>query len=256
MILSWSDYLRSYTANADYNKNLPDLQSLIPESENDFNSFRHLVDNKFIICLTKGAENEIQATFCHSILRKSFTDKNPTCLALTGFGTRATAVRIAPKEIFFKSSEKKIPPFQDILRCTCENDVTALKGDREKKKVDNYAIIPPFLAVELFDEEEMNPMQVLIRMLKKTTRLIKRPERQEDDDHEDNQSDEVEVLEAEELTDDDLELAPDDPSPVVMDPLYDPTEMEHPLEAGFGRCNRRQRTETSKFEAMSSSHNK
>ena len=93
-------------------------------------------------------------------------------------------------------------------------------------------------------------------MLKKTTRLIKRPERQEDDDHEDNQSDEVEVLEAEELTDDDLELAPDDPSPVVMDPLYDPTEMEHPLEAGFGRCNRRQRTETSKFEAMSSSHNK
>ena len=76
-------------------------------------------------------------------------------------------------------------------------------------------------------------MQVLLRMLKKTRRLIKRPERQEDDDHEYNQSDEVEVLEAEELTDDDLELAPDDPSPVVMDPLYDPTEMEHPLEAGF-----------------------
>ena len=78
-------------------------------------------------------------------------------------------------------------------------------------------------------------MQVLLRMLKKTRRLIKRPERQEDDDHEYNQSDEVEVLEAEELTDDDLELAPDDPSPVVMDPLYDPTQMEHPLEAGFGR---------------------
>ena len=127
MILKWSDYLRHHAANADYNKNLPDLQELIPDTENSMNSFRNLADNKTIVCLTKGSENEMQATFCRSILRKSFTDKNPTCLALTGFGARAMAVRLAPAEIFDLQPERKIPPFREILKCKKEEDIKTLK---------------------------------------------------------------------------------------------------------------------------------
>ena len=125
-MLKWSNYMKNHPANADYNKHLASLQMLIPESENDVNSFRQLADNKFIICITKGLDNEIQATFCHSMIKKSFTDKEPACLALTSFGTRAMPVKMAPNEIFIMTVEKKIPNFKDILKCENKDEVMAL----------------------------------------------------------------------------------------------------------------------------------
>ena len=204
---------------------------MIPDTENTMNSFRNLADNKIIVCLTKGSENEMQATFCHSILRKSFTDKKPTCLALTGFGSRAIAIRLAPWEIFDSKPERKVPPFREMLKCQKEEDVRALKG--EKKKIDNYAIIPPFLASELFDEDELNPMKIFLKMLKQTRRLIKKTsigEKETDDEGE-----EMEVLEVPDLGEDDLELTPSDPEPVDLEPLTETAILVHALEPSFGR---------------------
>lgn len=223
--------MKSHPTNADYNKHLASLQTLIPDTENETNSFRHLTDSKFIICMTKGSDNEVQATFCHSIVRKSFKDKSPTYLALTGFGTRAMAVRMNPKEIFQATTEKKVPDFKEILKCEKEGDLATLTKSN-RRRVDNYALIPPYLATELFDDDEISPMSALLKMVKKTRRLIKRPEilGVGDDSKEDD-----EVLEVPPLSEEDLVLDSSDPDPIIMDPLTEPDVLAHPLESAFSR---------------------
>ena len=234
MILKWSDYLLGHPANADYNKNLISLQSLIPESENEGNAFRHLADNKFIICLTKGPDNDLQATFGHSILKKSFVDNNPTYLALTGFDVRAVPVRVTPKEIFQMTPEKKMPNFREILECRCEAEILALTKN-DKRKVKNYAIIPPYLMAAFFSDEDLEPIQVFLRMIKKVKKLIGKTETLEiDNTNGDDETSDVEVLECPDLDDDDLDLGPNDPDQITLGDLTDTGELAHPLEPGFG----------------------
>ena len=133
MILHWKNFIESHPANADYNKNLAALQSLIPESENDMNSYRRLADNKFIVCITKGQgpDAELQATFNHTMLRKSFTDTEPTCVALIGFGNRASAVKVTPKEVFRQSPKIKIPKFSNLIKSDSIEDILALQRENQ-----------------------------------------------------------------------------------------------------------------------------
>ena len=68
MILKWSDYLTAHMSNQDYDINATALQTLIPKSEKPENAFRHLHDNKSLVCITKSAfDGNIQATFNHAI---------------------------------------------------------------------------------------------------------------------------------------------------------------------------------------------
>lgn len=96
-----------------------------------------------MVWITKGpgSEAEIQATFNHTILKKSFIDTDPTCLALTGFGPRASPVKLTAKEIFKQSSKIKILRFFKLIKCESVEDTMALPREIEKK-VDNYAILP------------------------------------------------------------------------------------------------------------------
>lgn len=140
-------------------------------------SFRHLTDNKFIICISKNpTEAEIQATFNHSVQRKSFTQKDQACFALTGFGSRDTPVKLDPKEIFKQTrSLKKLRKFPHLIQCKKEEEVAALEAT-DTRKVGNYAILPPFLSEVLFEDDDQVPMNVLLNMLAKARTLIKKRE--------------------------------------------------------------------------------
>ena len=184
------------------------------------NSFRHLADNKFIVCLTKGpgSDAEIQATFNHTIFKKSFTDIEPTCLALTGFGPRASAVKLTLKKIFKQSSKIKIPKFGKLIKCKSADEIRALPREIEKK-VDNYAILPPFLTQELFGDEDFSPMNVLVRLTTRAHKLIKIPKTisVESDIELDEEQGKEEVFEG--FEEDGQEFGPNDPNMIEVDEL-------------------------------------
>ena len=192
--------------------------------------------NKFIVCITKGPgpDTELQATFNHTMLRKSFTDTEPTCVALIGFGNRASAVKVTPKEVFRQSPKIKIPKFSNLIKSDSIEDILALQRVVDKR-VDNYAILPPVLMEELFDDEDYSPMYVLLKMIKKARKLIKKPvtisisDDSKDGDTEEK-SDEFDGLETEEP-----ELGPNDPDGVEVDELMVGEDTEHPLLQGFVR---------------------
>ena len=129
MIMKWSDYLKIHPSNQDYDTNAAALQSLISSSESPENSFRHLNENKTIICITKSAfDGHLQATFNHTMKKTSFMQKDPDYLALTGFGERATAVKLDPKEIFKHPKTKvAVPSFEDFLKCRTIDNVNELQ---------------------------------------------------------------------------------------------------------------------------------
>ena len=103
MILKWSNYLAAYPCSQDHDTNVAALQKLIPQFEKPENAVRHLHNNKSLVCVTKSAfDSYIQATFNHAIMKSScsFIQPLPDFLALAGFGTQATSVKINPKEMF------------------------------------------------------------------------------------------------------------------------------------------------------------
>ena len=78
-------------------------------------------------------------------------------------------------------------------------------------------------------------MKILLKMLKKTRRLIKNTDAQGEETEEGDESEEVEVLEVPDLDEDDLDLAASDPDPVILDRLTEPTALAHPLDSSFER---------------------
>ena len=169
MILKWKDYLKFHPANQDYDTNAAMLQKLISNSETPLNSFRHLNENKTLVCISKNLfDGNLQATFNHTIKKTSFTQMEPDCLALTGFGERALAVKLDPKEIF-KYPQKKVavPTFREMLKCRTTDDVMKLQVSTQKVHVDCYAILSPMLAEEIFEEENMDPAYIMIKMINK-----------------------------------------------------------------------------------------
>ena len=180
MILKWSDYLKVHPSNKDYNTNASYLQKLISVKETEENSFRLLSDNKTVICIMKSIFNgERQATFYHTIKKASFIQTNPDFFALTGFGERATAVRLDPKELFKKAKKAVVPSFIDMLKCKNVEEVKALTLAKDKVYVDSYAILPPTLSEELFDEENFDPEFIILKIVNKVKLLdaIQRPEK-------------------------------------------------------------------------------
>ena len=172
MILKWSDFLRAHPANSDYDSNMDALQDLIKDTDNEYNSFRNLTDNRSIVCITKNnVDNEIQATFMHATQLTSFTQTEPSCFVLIGFGSRASAVSIDPSEIFkVTKQKKKLPKFRELIKCTTETGILSFETALSRK-VTSHAILPPVLAAELFDEENMTATNILLKFIAKINEL-------------------------------------------------------------------------------------
>ena len=195
------------------------------------NAFRHLADNKFIVCITEGqgTDAELQATSNHTMLRKSFTNVEPTCLALTGFYPRATAIKLTPKDIFKHSPKIKIPKIFKLMKCTSTEEIITLPREVEKK-VDHYVILLPLLAEELFEDENYSLMHVLVKMIIKVRKLIKKSaavviDGKTDDDN--NRGEQEEVFHG--VDDDDFDLDPSNPDKIEVDELTVGEVNGHPL---------------------------
>ena len=96
---------------------------------------------------------------------------------MTGFGTRATPVKMDPKEIF-KHPKKQVntPSFVDLLQCKTVEDLNNLTITQSKMILDAYALLPPMLATELFNVESWEPAIILLKLVSKINDLHKTKE--------------------------------------------------------------------------------
>ena len=173
MIIKWSDFLQAHPFNADYDTNAHAIQSLISINETPDNSFRHLVDNKTLVCISKNSlDGDIQATFNQTIKRTSFLQTNPDYYAMMGFGTRASAVKIHHVDLFKHTQRtKSVPDFKALLQCKTTEEIINLPVNSDKISIDFYALLPPCLAEEIFDAEDLSPGAILLRFIHKINKL-------------------------------------------------------------------------------------
>ena len=154
--------------------------------------------------------------------------------ALSGFGYRAQAVKVDPTEIFKTTTQKKkLPNLHDLIDCETADEIKAVECKDNGEKVDCYAILPPFLTEILFDDDDYSPMNVLLKMLKKSRSLIKT--KIETIEITSDQGSTTE-METEEKTSPkvDEEMTPAYPRQVELDDLEDKTTLPHPLQDYFG----------------------
>ena len=227
MILKWSDYLRAHPLNQDYDTNTGALQKLITTKETPENSFRHLTDNKSIVCVSRNDLNgHLQAHFNHTMLKASIALQEPDYLALAGFGRRATPVRLNPKEIFKHPRNKVlVPAFKDILNCKTIDDIKALTPSKKKVSVDCYALLPPSLTAEILEEDNFDPAYLIIKMINKINLIhaIANPEN-------------IDLTEEQEKKDGGDEAKDETKEPTSeADEDNEEEDSTHPLEPSFGR---------------------
>ena len=77
-----------------------------------------------------------------------------------------------PKEIFkHRQTKKPVPTFRELLACRTGDDIKQLQVSQDKVHVDSYAIFPPALAEELFDEDNMDPAFIIMKVINKINLL-------------------------------------------------------------------------------------
>ena len=192
MHLSWKNYLRYHAGVKELNLNPKALQSLFDDPDPS-SCFRALTENRILSCLTRSPmSSEVQASFLHASEKESFQQEKPFSLALVGFGNRARAVRLNPELIFVRSTQKqKIPTFDSFMMCISIDTVTSLEAGNEKEKIDSFAILPPCLADEIFEDDSMEAQDVLwcfiqrIKSLRPNSAKEKAPEDNEDEEDDD-----------------------------------------------------------------------
>ena len=102
-----------------------------------------------------------------------------------GFGKRAQAVRLNPSLIFTRSTKKfKIPTFEDFVNCIAEDSLLSITAGDSEEKIENFTVIPPCLAEELFEVDSLETVDVLWRFITKIRSLCET----EKDNKEDNDS--------------------------------------------------------------------
>ena len=73
--------------------------------------------------------------------------------------------------MFTTSTQKqKVPTFENFLNCNNIDEVTTIKGEA-KEKVESFAILPPILADEIYDEENMEASKILFKFISKIKNL-------------------------------------------------------------------------------------
>ena len=78
---------------------------------------------------------------------------------------------INPGEVFkVTKQKKKLPKFRELIKCTTATGILSLETTLSRK-VTSHAILPPVLAAELFDEENMTAANILLKFIAKINEL-------------------------------------------------------------------------------------
>ena len=183
LYLSWKHYLRLHPFCEEFNQNAEKIQELTDPTEPN-ESYHKLQEYNSLVCLTKTPfTNEIQATFLHDRVKEAFKNDATNYLALCGFGTKARAVKLNPHLIFSRSPQaQKVPDFKSFMDCDNLDKVNNLKAGNKKEKIESFAILPPFLTEELFENDNMEANNLLLKFIGKIKDLREPEIREENND--------------------------------------------------------------------------
>ena len=164
--LTWQEYFLQDDFREELDGNALAIQEIIQHGEIPANNFRQLHDNKSLGFMTRSTWNdETQVTHSNTIRGSSLT-KNVEYFGLMGGGLRAQAVRVEPNTLFKRSStKKKLPTISDLLKIKTVEDVGALQVTTVfvEDFVQYYAVLPPFLLQETFNEENTSAANMLVK---------------------------------------------------------------------------------------------
>ena len=135
---SWKDYLYRHKSNKDLNENADILHQRLKACTTPELCFGELAKQKTVVCLTRSPfSEEIQATFNHETVSTSLQQTGPTYYGLRGFGKRAKAVRLNIARHFKRTTEKKIPSYEDLLECKNKDEV--IKKLQKRNQVSTFS---------------------------------------------------------------------------------------------------------------------
>ena len=127
--------------------------------------FSKLCEQPNLVILSKSPiPQEVQATFLHTSRKESFLQANPYYNALTGFGARATAVRVAPLDLFsFSTRSVHAPTMSQFLTITNPTKFKDITTDAQTTTVyiPGFAVLPPLLASHIYDLKDMTAETIL-----------------------------------------------------------------------------------------------
>ena len=73
-----------------------------------------------------------------------------------------------PHLTFSRSSQaQKVPDFKSFLECNNLDHVNNLKAGNKKEKIDTFAILPPNLTEELFETENHEANNLILKLIQK-----------------------------------------------------------------------------------------
>ena len=174
MILSWKNYILSHQHRTEYDKSANVIQEIIdPKLSADAN-FKLLSDHPWLVCLTRSfIGRDIQASFYHNIKKASLLSSDYENFALMGFGPRACAMRVDPKEMFKSSTIRKVPSFNQIVLCESVEDFLALKPTQtmDEGRLEAHAVIPPILLEAFLVNDSVKAEDVLLSFVRKVKEL-------------------------------------------------------------------------------------
>jgi len=166
MILNWQDYLSTHKDKMEYEKNADQIQSIIDNKVQAPANFLDLCDHPTLAVLTRSlAGKEVQVSFYHAVKKNKLLTKTHDRFALVGFGRRACAMKIDPKEMFKQSSKnKKIPSFNRIMKCDSTGDIESLIPTQVmvEEKLESHSILPPSLLDCLYEQESFHAADILL----------------------------------------------------------------------------------------------
>ena len=172
---TWKDFLLRNPDRLAYDEKADCIQNLIDIEESAVNNFRLLSENKALVCISKSQMGKnLQLTFYHSIKKPAILSTESEYFALTGFSSRASAVRLDPKDLFKLSTKKfNFPSFEQLMLIKSEEDIKQLAptNTMDDGKLEHHALLPPLLFEELLDLEDLRPHSVLLSILNRIRSL-------------------------------------------------------------------------------------
>ena len=144
------------------------ISRLVKQGKAAESNFCLLGDTKQLGLLTRSLwDSEVQATHYHTIRGSELTG-NKEFVCLMGGGMRAQAVQVDPTTRFKRSAAKKqLPTIKGFLNCKNPADVQNLTlcDGQVEDHVYYYAVLPPFLLHETFNEENLSAANILFKFI-------------------------------------------------------------------------------------------
>ena len=168
LLTTWKHWLKNHKDKDEYHLHydkiltLLDTDNLSPQG--CFSLIKRRLEN--IVLLTVSTEGSITCSFYHEKWGNPIIDNSMKSICLTGFGEKAFPTLIKTDEVLSSSdNEILVPSWEDFMKIDSEKDIKNLKI-KFLKKVNSFALLPPFLSSILLDLTKHFPNYYLLSFVK------------------------------------------------------------------------------------------